>query len=336
VCQHVHLTKHHDLVYSLGIDHFFWSHTSRSSVIETRGGSVAFHPFPLFAVNYQLAHPARSRDLLFSFVGATSNQWYLSSSRKIIGNLLVSDRRGYVVLRDQWHYQRIVYDHQILGAPAHEDADSSRQASEFRDLLARSIFTLCPSGTGPNSIRLWEAIGAGSIPVILSDKFLPPGPEALWLEAAIFCSETEKDIEQLPRRLRELEQDKELLKRKRLALKQIWLKYGHDCFVYDAIKLFLDGGHLPTAKPQPADHGLSSLIEISLAISAGDTDLVRAGNILWQGLYTRATLYPDDLQTAARERPELLAAARTTKKLLTAKTQRFASQRVCTILPELT
>jgi hypothetical protein len=342
VCQHVHLTRHRDLVDSFGIDHFFWSHTSTNSGVPLGEGSAVLHPFPLYAVNHQPAHPERPRDLLFSFVGATSNQWYLTNSRALIASLLAHDPRGHVSLRQEWHYQKIVYDQQIFRTATAAQSDSSyaERTAEFCDLLSRSIFTLCPGGSGPNSIRLWEAIGAGSIPVILSDNYLPPGPRELWLEAATFCSETVHDIKALPVRLRRLEQNPELLERKTTALKQLWLKYGHDCFVYDVLRLFFDGSQLVTFGDRPAtlrlsDKASSGLVAISRAILNGETDLVRASNTLWRGLYTRATLYPDDLQTAAKEHPEIPAAARISKRLLSEQNERLSSRRVCAALPEL-
>jgi len=38
--------------------------------------------------------------------------------------------------------------------------------SVYADVLARSIFTLAPEGTGVETFRIWEALEAGSIPVI--------------------------------------------------------------------------------------------------------------------------------------------------------------------------
>eukprot|EP00750_Incisomonas_marina_P002348 INCI12230.1.p1 GENE.INCI12230.1~~INCI12230.1.p1 ORF type:complete len:258 (-),score=41.17 INCI12230.1:364-1137(-) len=39
--------------------------------------------------------------------------------------------------------------------------------SEYRDVLLQSSFTLCPLGPAQDSYRFWEAIEAGSIPVVL-------------------------------------------------------------------------------------------------------------------------------------------------------------------------
>jgi len=65
----------------------------------------------------------------------------------------------------------------------------------YNNILLESHFTLCPSGTGPNSIRFWEALGAGSIPILLSDNLDLPSHK-LWDKSIIRISEN--DCMQLP------------------------------------------------------------------------------------------------------------------------------------------
>jgi hypothetical protein len=53
-----------------------------------------------------------------------------------------------------------------------------RRRNEFDRLLARSKFVLCPRGHGTSSIRLFETMAAGRVPVVLSDNWVPPlGPD---------------------------------------------------------------------------------------------------------------------------------------------------------------
>jgi hypothetical protein len=48
----------------------------------------------------------------------------------------------------------------------------------FSEVLSRSRFVLCPRGRGTSSIRLYEAIAAGRVPVIISDDWVEPaGPD---------------------------------------------------------------------------------------------------------------------------------------------------------------
>ena len=61
-------------------------------------------------------------------------------------------------------------------------------------------------GTGPNSIRFWESLACGSIPILLSDSLELPYHE-LWDNAIIRCHE--KDLENIDIILEEIRSYKE-------------------------------------------------------------------------------------------------------------------------------
>ncbi len=49
--------------------------------------------------------------------------------------------------------------------------------ARYRSTLARSRFVLCPRGYGTSSIRLYESLAVGAVPVIIADDWTPPaGP----------------------------------------------------------------------------------------------------------------------------------------------------------------
>lgn len=50
---------------------------------------------------------------------------------------------------------------------------SSHKIPSYCSVMARSVFTLCPRGYSQNSFRIMEAIEMGSIPVWISESFLP-------------------------------------------------------------------------------------------------------------------------------------------------------------------
>jgi hypothetical protein len=279
VCQHIKMLKFQTLFNEAGITDVFWSHATKDQNTFPDFPHIRIHPFPLYPV--QSANQRSivgDRKYLFSFVGARSNQWYLTQSRSLIIDLLGSDTRGLVIGRDQWHYNKIVYDHQIKGvADKKEELVCKSATEEFQSILNDSIFSLCPSGTGPNSIRLWESIGYGSIPVILADTYLPPGDPALWQLAAVFCEETEEAIRALPDKLEELAKDTVLLEQKRHAMKQLWMLYGPDCFVYDIQKLFLSFASeanlpAPTYYPKALDMIAEKIVN-NTALAENDADL---------------------------------------------------------------
>jgi hypothetical protein len=48
----------------------------------------------------------------------------------------------------------------------------------YRSVVSDSLFVLCPRGGGTSSIRLYETLAAGRVPVIISDAWTPPlGPD---------------------------------------------------------------------------------------------------------------------------------------------------------------
>ena len=55
--------------------------------------------------------------------------------------------------------------------------DFEMRRERFRSVMGRSRFVLCPRGKGTSSIRLYEALAYGCVPVIISDDWVAPaGP----------------------------------------------------------------------------------------------------------------------------------------------------------------
>ena len=46
--------------------------------------------------------------------------------------------------------------------------------SRYNTLLGRSRFSLCPKGAGPATMRFWESLKCGSIPILMSDSVILP------------------------------------------------------------------------------------------------------------------------------------------------------------------
>jgi len=307
VCQHIRLPQFEALFGEAGIDDVFWSHAPRGMRALPSFPRVRVHPFPLYpvqAIESEAEEPDMERDVLFSFLGARANHWYLSQVRNWILDDLQQDRRGWIQGRDTWHYQQIVYDHQIgRGVRDGEGLVDQRASADFRSALRRSVFSLCPGGTGPNSIRLWESIGLGAIPVVLSDTWQPPGDEALWKEALVFVPEQRNAVRELPDRLEALSRDKDLLERKRHAMRQLWLLYGPECFVYDVRRLFLEGALSAGERnrlPEP-----ESLLRMARTLTAPGAQ----GPLPWDafilGCSTRVMQDPERFLSLYRQSPEL-------------------------------
>jgi hypothetical protein len=238
-----------------GVTDLFWSHYRSDISAIASAEHINLRPFPLFPVN---SPGPKARNLqkrhLFSYVGAINNHWYLDNARTYIIEELAGDPRGFIRKRANWHYADVVYGHQIMGtSPEPLDVLTSPEAIEFAQSLAESVFSLCPSGSGVNSLRLWESIDCGAIPVVLSPLYSPPGNPALWAEGTIKVGINREDVQGIPDMLRAISSDESRLTRMRNAGAQLQLLYGRDCFVYDIISLFLESAR----KPPPPTIGLA-------------------------------------------------------------------------------
>jgi glycosyltransferase involved in cell wall biosynthesis len=249
VCQHVDLPKHAAVVAEAGVTDVFWSHTTKAKRFLPEAGGLRLHPFPLYPVNVvREVSPQGEKPLLFSFAGAIENPCYLSKARVWIRKHLQDHPEGSVVERMGWHYHGEVYEAQIHGRAPSDPKGQKNKGKEFCQLMGESIFSLCPSGSGPNSIRLWESIASGVIPVILSDGYLPPGSKEDWENAVVFCLESEEEIRRLPERLAEIASDPTRVAEMHLALRKLSVKYGPNDFVSDIkaffLQEFLDSVHI--------------------------------------------------------------------------------------------
>ncbi|MFK7892966.1 MAG: exostosin family protein [Granulosicoccus sp.] len=82
-----------------------------------------------------------------------------------------------------------------------EQPESQAFQKLYCDTIASSKFVLCPRGIGPSSLRLFETIEAGRIPVIISDEWVAP-PQICW-DFAVRIAES--DIATIPDVLAALE-----------------------------------------------------------------------------------------------------------------------------------
>lgn len=251
VCQHIKMANEIHLLQQAEISTAFWSHVTQSEV--ENAANIQFRPFPLYPVQcdnlrtniVRLKNPkSTNRSHLFSFIGARSNQHYLTDSRNLILEKLSGHPQGQVVGRDHWHYNKVVYQHQVTNVSPQERDQiglvDDNASNEFAASLLNTKFSLCPSGSGPNSIRLWESLGFGSVPVVLADVWMPPGNVALWKNGAIFVPETSESIAQIPNLLAEIDKDEGRLRTLQHGARQLWLLYGLDTFITDILSFLLD------------------------------------------------------------------------------------------------
>jgi len=195
VAQHIHALDYIEVFVAAGITDLFYSH---ATVDKREIQGIRIHPFPLYPAqapyySVDASHPV-TKKYLANFIGAYNPSIYLSNVREIIfGDAGKSDDL-LIIKRDRWHFDRVVYEEQIA-----EESASSEQLSiedsmkkEYLDAIQESWFTLCPTGSGPNSIRTFECLALGSIPIILTTTLRLAGSKELWNNAAIIEEDSKK------------------------------------------------------------------------------------------------------------------------------------------------
>ena len=106
-------------------------------------------------------------ELLYSFMGTPGPR---ASGGHNTRREILALRDDRCILEDTSGF--VFYDDR--GDPA---AHAARQR-RFAETIGRSKFVLCPRGAGTSSIRLYEVMRAGRVPVIIADQWVAPiGPD---------------------------------------------------------------------------------------------------------------------------------------------------------------
>ena len=94
-----------------------------------------------------------------SFIGS-------SSTHTIRKELFELNNNKDIIVRDtgNWFYEKT-------------SNDRGKYSNKFKEYLLNSKLSLCPQGTGPSTIRLYESMAVGSIPIVFNDVKVPTGFE---------------------------------------------------------------------------------------------------------------------------------------------------------------
>ena len=131
-----------------------------------------------------------NRDILASFAG-----------KMIQAHLPITHIRGGRL----YELREIAFDF-VIGS-LDEVSDRLGNRLSYRDLMSRSVFTLCPAGYGRWTFRMIESLLCGSIPVILSDDYVLPFADKIdWSKYVIVVPEN--DLLKLPEILKSISSEK--------------------------------------------------------------------------------------------------------------------------------
>ena len=287
ICQHIFWRDHLHMIKAAGVDCLWLSH---KPIAEDACEGVELKPWHLYAVNARepdrrtglSIKPPRSKKYLASFIGAHMDHYITEVRPKL---LKFKDLDDWLIrLNDEWHFNTLVYGQQVENNYILKTRDINSYAVDekvisYNQVLSDSIFSLCPAGAGPNSLRLWESLTVGSIPVILSDLIVMPEfrPEWVdsecrnWQDIAIFHPES--DIDTLEKRLRSISPE-ELERRSKACIKISEVISKSTCFgalAFHTICLFKPQQiHDQSSMPIEASIGKDTRVALKLIVKKGE------------------------------------------------------------------
>lgn len=217
-CQHIHFKSLISFFNLIGINCVYSPHKILN---ENFINNIKIIPCPLYGVNIENNNNNNyfkninflniERPLLYSFIGGYQDN-YISNIRPNIFKIKNNKYISYIENTKKWHFNNIVYNNsQNFNNDINIDNNYINNTNKFNYILSKTRFSLCPSGSGPNSIRFWESLAIGSIPVLLSDSLeLPYNIE--WKNAIVIIKEY--DIYNIESILKNISKEKELKMRK--------------------------------------------------------------------------------------------------------------------------
>jgi len=212
-CQHISFRRLIPLFKAIGIHTVYTPH---KKLTEDKLSDILLRPCPLYAVNIEDKNRNNvflncdfvnlKRRYLYSFQGAYNSNWYLTDIRKRIFTMKHPHDCCVKHIGD-WHFDNVVYSNlQNHECQVNETENDKERTLKYNELLLNSRFSLCPSGSGPNTIRFWESLAVGSIPILLADTLELPIHE-LWDDAIIRVPEDK--LEEIPSILSNISEEKE-------------------------------------------------------------------------------------------------------------------------------
>lgn len=162
VCQHILVNKlnfHNNLV--------FTPHATKQD---------NYMPIPHYSCNFDVSYvkPWQERKYNFSFMGDFNSH----QARKFLKEVFSNKEKAAIIDTNTWHFYT-------------DEKIQKINKTNYIELLGDTKFSLCPRGTGPSTIRIWESMAMNSHPIILSDSLKMP--LEFFLETKLWTFKPEKE-----------------------------------------------------------------------------------------------------------------------------------------------
>lgn len=223
-CQHIYFNKIINILKILKISVYFVCHKLKN---QDKINNILIKSIPLYAVNIE--NSERNMDIIKYLTDSNNNINLINKERKYLYSFIGGYNNSYInKLRPNlfkmkhpintfvqstggWHFEEQVYKEQVRGVKLNNNDKKkmSLNCSKYNQILLQSRYSLCPLGSGPNSIRFWESLALGAIPVLLSDMLeLPQLNDLIWSDCIVIIKEC--DYKKIPQILAQISLSDEL------------------------------------------------------------------------------------------------------------------------------
>ena len=218
VCQHDRFHLILPILKEIGVNLLFASHMVEGSGYITKDFYFSSNKKPhkiekievntIFLAPVFIGKPNERKDILYSFIGSRGKKHISNIRDKIFKDS--HETNAVIIERAGWQFDIEVYQEQVGNLPASsvQKYINNEKSKFYEQILTRSRFSLCPSGTGPTSIRFLESLGSGAIPIILADNTMLPKIKGInWSDCTIKIPE--KNYNQLRQTLSRITPEQE-------------------------------------------------------------------------------------------------------------------------------
>lgn len=161
---------------------------------------IHIKPFPYSAMIG--VSPSKNKDIKYSFMGTAVT---CPEVRRKVFDMKHSEESK-IIEYESWGYSKNI-----------DEEEKKRRTARFKSILGASRFSLCPRGEGPQTIRFYESLKAGAIPVVISDNATFPETtnwnQSDWEKCMITVRED--DIDNINKHLDTISEEQEAMMRKK-------------------------------------------------------------------------------------------------------------------------
>lgn len=177
--QSYHYKKYLSCFQKIGIKYIFCPHITKNIFLDIFFNyDLIILPYIIYPTVSNLEKINYDKTLLYNFIG--NIKYSLERPTFIRSNIVKMNHPENTIVKgyNKWHFDDKVYGEQLklIKNKNHDISNKEKEEREkyYRDIMNKSLFSICPLGIGPNSIRLWESFTYGSIPVSISNNLWLP------------------------------------------------------------------------------------------------------------------------------------------------------------------